>query len=171
VVKEASADVIFATLGERDEEANAVLDLRLKVRKERSAPEGTQYPFEAKIVDMGRDADGLPLTSRVINWNVERLKRVKQEKKSPAQIIMSEALAKSLQTKPEWITVNGTKVEAVQEKHLQATFRDLYLRSNPGVSSDAVGEARRRAFDKLGNTVVRTIVEGVVYVWVAAEIL
>ena len=30
----------------------ASAQLRLKVRKERSAPEGTQYPFEAKIVDM-----------------------------------------------------------------------------------------------------------------------
>jgi len=62
VVKEASADVILATLGERDEESNGVLDLRLKVRKQRSAPEGETYPFVAHTVNMEPDADGLPQT-------------------------------------------------------------------------------------------------------------
>src|SRR5262249_29066179 len=123
VVKEASADVIFATLGEGEEGGNGVLDLRMKVRKERFAPEGTQYPFEAKIVNMGEDADGLPLTSRVIDWNVERLKRVKPKKRTLAEIVLVEAFAQAQKAK---VGVNGSEVEAVSEDDLRDTYRELY---------------------------------------------
>src|SRR5262249_35745616 len=131
VVKEASADVIFATLGERDEEANAVLDLRLKVRKERSAPEGVQYPFEAVTVNMGHDADYLPLTSRIIDWNVVRVAREKQKKRTLAQTTLVEAFAQAQKAK---IGVNGTEVEAVSEDDLReptesCTFRAGRMRS------------------------------------------
>ena len=162
VVKEASADVIFATLGERDEEANAVLDLRLKVRKERSAPEGVQYPFEARLVDMGQDAGYMPLTSRVIDWNVERMKREKRKKRTPAQAVLLEAYAHAQKAK---VGVNGAEVEAVSENDLQAAFRTLYSRIKPEANSDAIGEARRRALRSMEGEIRHNTIDGTVYWW------
>src|SRR5262249_41690104 len=162
VVKEASADVIFATLGDRDEEANAVLDLRLKVRKERSAPEGTIYPFEAHTVDMGRDAGYLPLTSRVINWNVERLKREKPKKRTLAQITLVEAFAQAQKAK---VGVNGTKVEAVSEDDLREAFKEAYLRIKPDAKGFAVNAARRRALVEMEKEITHSTIDGVVYWW------
>jgi hypothetical protein len=162
VVKEASADVIFATLGERDEEANAVLDLRLKVRKERSAPEGVQYPFEALTVDMGRDADYLPLTSRVIDWNVERMKREKAKKRTLAETVLVEAFAQAHKAK---VGVNGTEVEAVSEDDLRDTYRELYLQSKPDAKRFAINQARRRALEEMEKEITHGTVDGVVYWW------
>jgi len=162
VVKEASANVIFATLGERDEETNAVLDLRLKVRKERSAPEGIQYPFEAITVDMGRDEDGLPLTSRVINWNVERMKRVKPKKRTLAQTTLVEAFEQAQKAK---VGVNGTEVEAVSEDDLRDTFKELYLQSKPEAKGFAINQARRRALVEMKKEITHGTVDGVVYWW------
>src|SRR5262249_30883720 len=170
VVKEASADVIFATLGERDEEANAVLDLRLKVRKERSAPEGTQYPFEARTVDMGQDADYMPLTSRVINWNVERLKRVKPKKRTLAETVLVEAFAQTLKTKGgARIPVNGSEVEAVREDDLRDTYKELYLQSKPEAKGFAVNQARRRALKEMEAEITHSTIDGVVYWWWAGN--
>jgi hypothetical protein len=164
VVKEASADVIFATLGERDEEANAVLDLRLKVRKERSAPEGVQYPFEARTVDMGHDADYLPLTSRVINWNVVRVKREKPKKKTLAETVLVETIAQANRTR---LAVNGVQVEAMREEELQDAYREVYRQYKPDAGSDAIGEARRRALRDMQEKgeIAHGTVEGVVYWW------
>src|SRR5262249_42581540 len=70
-VKESSADMIMDLLGEKQEDGS-VNDTRLVLRKQRSGPQGMTFPFEAKLVDMGVDRDGEPLSSRVINWNVTR---------------------------------------------------------------------------------------------------
>jgi len=162
VVKEASADVIFATLGERDEEANAVLDLRLKVRKERSAPEGTQYPFEARTVDMGRDTDGLPLTSRVINWNVERLKREKPKKRTLAQTTLVEAFAQAQKAK---VGMNGTEVGAVSEDDLREAFKERYQQYKPDANRFAISAARMRALKEMEREITHGTIGGVVYWW------
>jgi hypothetical protein len=162
VVKEASADVIFATLGERDEEANAVLDLRLKVRKERSAPEGVQYPFEARTVNMGHDAGYLPLTSRVIDWNVVRVKREKQKKRTLAETVLVEAFAQAPKAK---VGVNGTEVEAVSEDDLRDTYRELYLLSKPDAKRFAINAARRRALVEMEKEITHSTIDGVLYWW------
>ena len=166
VVKEASADTILAALGERDEETNTVDDTRIVVRKQRSGPQGEVFPFEARLVDMGLDADNEPQTSRVIDWNVKRPVKVKPEKKSPAQLILDEAFAQTFETKEVRITVNGGEVvEAVREDDLRDTFRKLYLRDKPEASLYAISEARRRAFDKMQGKIKHSTIDGVVYLW------
>jgi hypothetical protein len=166
VVKEASADTILAVLGERDEETNTVDDTRVVVRKQRSGPQGDLYPFEARIVDMGLDRDNEPLTSRVIDWNVERPEpQEKQKPKTEAQLVLEEALAQTFKTGAERITVDGVEVEAVRRELLRSVFRELYLRCKPEVSADAIGEARRRAFERMKGRILHGTVEGVVYFW------
>src|SRR5262249_1622461 len=60
-VKEASADLVMDVLGEKHEDGT-VTDSRLVLRKQRSGPQGLTFPFEAKLVDMGVDRGGEPLT-------------------------------------------------------------------------------------------------------------
>jgi hypothetical protein len=165
VVKEASADAIMAILGDRDEETNVVSDTRLVLRKQRSGPQGDIFPFEARVVDMGQDADHEPLTSRVIDWEVERPEKAKSEKKTEAQLVMEEAMIRTLEAHRERIAVNGEQVDAVSEAHLRAAFRDLYMQDKPGVTSAAVAEARRRAFERMKGRIRQSMVEGVVYLW------
>lgn len=49
IVKEASADTIFAIVGDRKEDE----DTRLVLRKQRSGPQGMVFPFQARLVPMG----------------------------------------------------------------------------------------------------------------------
>jgi hypothetical protein len=165
VVKECSADVLLAVLGERDEETHVVTDTRLVLQKLRSGPQGLEFPFVARVVEMGHDRDGAPLTSRVIDWNVERQEKVKPEKKSPAELIMDQALDQTFKTKGKRVAMNGTQVDAVCEEDLRSAFRDLYQQCQPGTSMDAIGEARRRAFKKMQGRIMQGTVEGVVYLW------
>jgi len=165
VVKECSADALLATLGERDEETHSVIDTRLVLQKLRSGPQGLLFPFEARVENMGEDRDGEPLTSRVIDWNVVRPEKVKEEKKSDAQILLEEALAQTFGTMKEQITVNGAAVEAVREEHLRSTFKEIYLRRKPQASTAAISEARRRALERMNGRIVHGTVEGIVYLW------
>ena len=125
------------------------------------------YPFEAPTVEMGRDADGLPLTSRVIDWNVKRMIRVKPEKKSPAQIILDEAIAQTFEAKEVQIAVNGSKVSAIREYDLRAAFKELYLQHKPDASRSTIDAARYRAFGKMEDVIKQGTIDGVVYLWFA----
>lgn len=65
--KEAAADFVLALLGERDLAGN-VTDRRLAVRKVRGAPSGAEIPFDLRVVELGIDRDGEPVTTCVIDW-------------------------------------------------------------------------------------------------------
>jgi AAA domain len=166
VVKECSADALLATLGERDEETHSVIDTRLVLQKLRSGPQGLDFPFEARVVDMGEDRDGEPLTSRVINWNVVRPEKAKPEKKTEAQSALEVGLAQTFETDPIQIKVDGvTEVLAVREELLRTTFMKLYQERKPGLSANALRQAWSKALDKMGNSIERGVVDGAVYVW------
>jgi hypothetical protein len=165
VVKEASADTILAVLGERDPETNVMEDTRIVLRKQRSGPQGEEFPFIARLVDMGEDRDGEPLTSRVIHWDVERVEKVKPEKKTEAQLLLEEALAQTFMTRSQQITVNGATIEAVKEEDLRTTFSDLYKRGKPDADAYAIKQARWRGLKKMQKAIMQESVEGVLYVW------
>jgi hypothetical protein len=66
--KEASADLVLACLGER-ELSGQVFNTRLAVRKNRSGPQGMEYPFTLREVEGEEpDEDGEPVTTRVVDW-------------------------------------------------------------------------------------------------------
>jgi hypothetical protein len=66
--KEASADLVLACLGER-ELGGQVFNTRLAVRKNRSGPQGMEYPFVLREVEGEEpDEDGEPITTRVVDW-------------------------------------------------------------------------------------------------------
>jgi hypothetical protein len=66
--KEASADLVLACLGER-ELGGQVFNTRLAVRKNRSGPQGMEYPFTLREVEGEElDEDAEPIRTRVVDW-------------------------------------------------------------------------------------------------------
>jgi hypothetical protein len=66
--KEASADSVLVCLGHK-ELSGAITNARLAVRKNRGGPQGQEYPFTLRLVEMGQDADGEPETTMVVDWS------------------------------------------------------------------------------------------------------
>ena len=66
-VKEGTGDVIFALLGEKTL-AGEVTHTRLALRKRRGGKNGEEFPFQPRVVDMGVDNRGFPMSTLVIDW-------------------------------------------------------------------------------------------------------
>jgi hypothetical protein len=67
--KEANAELVLACLGER-ELSGRVVNTRLAIRKNRAGPQGQEYPFTLRKVQLGVDEDGDPITTMVVDWQV-----------------------------------------------------------------------------------------------------
>ena len=67
--KEGHTDVVLALLGDRAQ-SGTVTCTRLCARKRRSGPNGEEFPFRTRVVDMGTDEKGTPVTTLVIDWTV-----------------------------------------------------------------------------------------------------
>jgi hypothetical protein len=64
---EDDSDVVLALLGEKGING-AVTNARLCARKRRNGPNGEEFPFPTKLVDMGVDSHGAPLSTLTIEW-------------------------------------------------------------------------------------------------------
>ena len=71
---EDDSDVVLALLGEKGING-AVTNPRLCARKRRSGPNGEEFPFRTKVVQMGVDQHGVPITTLVIEWSPEEASR------------------------------------------------------------------------------------------------
>jgi hypothetical protein len=68
VAKETQGDLILACLGDR-ERSGRVINTRLAVRKCRSGPQGQEFPFTVRSIELpDKDEDGEPYSSLVIDW-------------------------------------------------------------------------------------------------------
>ena len=65
--KEANAELVLACLGER-EVSGRVVNTRLAIRKNRAGPQGLEFPFTLRVVELGQDEDGDPITTLVVDW-------------------------------------------------------------------------------------------------------
>jgi hypothetical protein len=65
--KESNAELVLACLGER-ELSGQVRNTRLAVRKNKGGPQGQEYPFALRVVELGLDEDGDPITTMVVDW-------------------------------------------------------------------------------------------------------
>lgn len=121
--KEANSDFVFALLGTKDL-AGTVSDTRLALRKMREGPSGMEIPFAPKVVDMGNDEHGYPLTSVVLDWNV---KRMSKEKKTNAQQVLEAVLSLALKEHGELVKMaDGREVRAVGRMQVLASYKAAY---------------------------------------------
>jgi hypothetical protein len=65
--KEWSADVEWLCLGDRAL-SGTVSNTRLSIRKHRGGSHGAEYPYALRVVEVGKDEDGDPITTTVVDW-------------------------------------------------------------------------------------------------------
>jgi hypothetical protein len=138
--REASADVVLASLGDRDEDGQ-VTDTRLTLRKARSGPSGLVFPFETRTVELGFDDFDRPVTTLTINWDVERPEpqRPKAQSLTLLEQVMTELLTKSGET-------NGG-AKTVAKPAVRAAFQDAFRKNKPDAKTRAINEAFLRALE------------------------
>lgn len=164
VVKETSADIVHALLGERDVSTGLVTDRRLVLRKVRSGPEGLIIPFEVREITIGTDNHNYPKTTLTIDWNVERpAKEERTKRKTDAEEILFQALEQAMKEQAETITYNEQQIEAVRMKLVREIFMKRYRQRKPNAASHSIEEMWRRTYKAAA--IGKAMVNGVEYLW------
>ena len=161
--KEASADAIFAAMGTRKLDGT-VEDRHLVVRKVRDGPEGMIFPFAGKIVDMGRDDRGAPVTTLVIDWNVVRPQGAAPRRKR-SEVVFEGVLVDTIRDHGVKITpANGhDEVDAAPQNRVRDAFKEAHLADKPNASIDTITRAFNRAIKK--GVESGAIVADGLYIW------
>jgi hypothetical protein len=156
--KEANADFVLASVGEKRADGR-VENSELNLRKLRDGPQGLTIPFEARVVDMGQDEHSYPVTSCVIDWNVQR--RPKEKKLSESELLLSKALGDTLAAK-------GEMVEGMMRARRDDVRVAFYAAYKPteNLDNDAKAERWRKALKSHGSIETRTIGDVAYLSWV-----
>jgi hypothetical protein len=126
--KEGSADVILALLGERNV-AGRVTNTRLALRKRRSGQNGEEFPFSTRVVELGADQFGEPVTTLTIDWAPQGAKvPTKGKPWSKSLRLLQQCLATALtesgsEQRP---FADGPTVRAVDLEAVRAEFFKSY---------------------------------------------
>jgi AAA domain len=173
--KEGDVDVVLALLGDKDI-GGAISNTRLCARKRRSGPNGEEFPFYVKRVDMGVDEDGDPITTLTVDWTAVAQSRTKTSQDDEGwtrslrllrRVLMNVLVDHGTEQQP---FVDGPVVRAVDLESIRPEF----YRSYPAEGDEKAKQAiRQKAFRRAINTAqssnligVRDI-NGVTFVWLA----
>ena len=171
--KEGAADVVLALLGERTV-AGAVTDTRLALRKRRSDQNGEEFPFTIRVVELGTDRFGEPVTTLTIDWAPQGAKTtIKSKPWSKSLRLLQRTLSTALaelgsQQRP---FADGPIVCAVDLEAVRSEFYKSYPADGAEKQKQA---ARRQAFNRAirdaqaGNLIAIRAVDGVTLIWLAA---
>jgi hypothetical protein len=171
--KEGAADVVLALLGERTV-AGAVTDTRLALRKRRSGQNGEEFPFTIRVVELGTDQFGEPVTTLTIDWAPQGAKTtIKSKPWSKSLRLLQRTLSTALaelgsQQRP---FADGPIVCAVDLEAIRSEFYKSYPADGPEKQKQA---ARRQAFNRAirdaqaGNLIAIRAVDGITLIWLAA---
>jgi Bifunctional DNA primase/polymerase, N-terminal/AAA domain/Primase C terminal 2 (PriCT-2) len=156
--KEANADFVLSTLGDRSL-SGEVTNTRLAIRKEKEGPQGMEFSFAGRVVDMGRDIHGYPITARVIDWNV-----VHEKPRSVSELMLERALAMALGRHGESIrvVVDGfeKQVQGANKEWVRTAYKELFVDEKPQAETRTVNAAFRRAMDKAESKAGRVSTQG-----------
>jgi hypothetical protein len=172
--KEGAADVVLALLGERNV-AGSVTNTRLALRKRRSGQNGEEFPFSTRVVELGADQFGEPVTTLVIDWAAQGARAAPAKDKAWSKSLrllqrtLSTALAElGSQQRP---FADGPIVRAVDLEAVRAEFYKSY----PADGTDKQKQTtRRQAFNRaIKDAQASSLVGvrdtgGVTLVWLAA---
>jgi hypothetical protein len=166
--KEANSDFVLALLGNKDLAGN-VSDTRMSLRKVREGLTGKEFPFAPKVVDMGTDRHGYPLTSVVIDWSVTRA--APPERRPVSSQIFDGALDSAISLHGKMVTPAGEarQVKAVARMHVMEAFKAAY---KPGrnISEHARRGAFRAAITNAEGRIREETINGIDYLWRGVEI-
>jgi hypothetical protein len=148
--KEANSDFTLAILGDK-ELTGDVKNTRMALRKLRDGPQGLEIPFTARVVDMGKDERGYPVTSVVIDWAAAAKPSAKGDTWTTAALKL---LRKSLMNVLVECGTNqqpyadGPVVRAVDLEIVRTEFYRSYAADGDAAQKH---EARRKAFRRAVN--------------------
>jgi hypothetical protein len=176
--KEGNADVVLALLGDK-EISGAITNTRLALRKRRSGPNGEEFPFKPRVIDMGVDQHSKPLTTLVLDWEKTPGPKSFSTSKEDARWTKSlrmlrQALMNTLidhgQDRRPW--ADGPTVRAVDADLVRNEFYRTHLaEGTPEQKQAAKQKAFRRAVnDAQAKKLVGILDDGnKVWMWLAAQ--
>jgi AAA domain/Bifunctional DNA primase/polymerase, N-terminal len=145
--KEGAADVVLALLGERTV-AGKVTNPRLALRKRRSGPNGEEFPFETRTVDLGMSQFGEPVSSLAIEWTPEIRTPTNNDKAWPKSLrLLQRAMMSVLADRGvnQYPFPNGPMVRAVDIEIVRAEFYQSYPADGAAKQKQ---ETTRKAFNR-----------------------
>jgi hypothetical protein len=155
--KEAAADAVLAILGDR-KLSGEVSNCRLAIRKLRNGQAGKEIRFDTRVLQLGSDEDGDPITTRVIEWKTSG-ERQAMEAKKPRWTTTLEPLRKALTTvlsEQGQLTrpfgQEGLVVRAVNYDILRAEF---FTRVTVDSPEERQADAKRKKFDRAFDAAAR----------------
>jgi hypothetical protein len=129
--KEANSDAVQAILGDRAMNGT-VTNTRLAIRKLRDGPQGEEFAFFPKTVDMGVDEERNPVTSRIISWEATDIPESDEVRdRSPAEKVFDRVLADALKNHGVIIQRNGGDATAVRRDLVRDAFVAAYAVNKP----------------------------------------
>jgi hypothetical protein len=148
--KEGAADVVLATLGDKAV-SGEVTNTRLALRKRRSGANGQEFPFKARVVDMGVNSRGNQETTLVLDWGgtVAPAKTAKDDwgktkgVKLLRRIIMSMLVDQGVELRP-W--ADGPTVRALKLEDVKTEFFKSYY--TKGETEALRTKAKKAAFER-----------------------
>jgi hypothetical protein len=171
--KEADADLVLALLGEKSI-AGSVTNPRLAIRKRRSGSNGDEYMFRPKVVDMGQDESGNPMTTLTIEWltSQEHVGKAAPDPWTKSLRLLKQTLMGTLADAgtDQVPYANGPTVRAIDIETVRAEFYKSYP-----ASGDDKAAARRQAFNRALKAAQQQQLIGVrdigsaTYVWLATH--
>ena len=143
--KEGNADTVLAMLADR-ELSGTITNTRLAVRKQRDGMSGFEIPFTPRVIDMGLDEDGDPITAVVLDWGAPRRAARAAGRKNKNLEALCHALAETINKKgfPFQPAPGGETAQGCYSEDLQKTF----LAQRP-TRRGTTADAGRKAYDRL----------------------
>ena len=148
--KEGAADVVLALLGDKSI-SGEVTNTRLALRKRRGGANGQEFPFRPRVVDMGVDKFGKPVSTLVIDWGAtaDAPTAAKADPRwSKSLRLLRQVLMNLLvdQGTEQRIHADGPVVRTVNIETVRAEFYRCYLADGDTAAKKA--DARKKAFKR-----------------------
>jgi hypothetical protein len=180
IAKEDNSEVVLCCLGER-ELSGRVVNTRLAIRKNRGGPQGQEYPFSLRSVELGVDEDEEPITTMVVDWQTgpagstaeppgDPWQQSRQADTRQAMLLLKRVLMAVLAK--EGINLpcgpDGPEVRMVDQEIIREEF---YARTAADGTPAQKAEFKRKRFNRALNRAeemqligIREI-NGIVYLW------
>jgi hypothetical protein len=166
--------VVLAVLGERQLNGT-VTNSRVALRKLRSGETGSEFPFRSRVVDLGPDKYGKPVTTLMIDWTAVQAgtwtgasaKPDPQGLRQIRQVIMTILADKGVELT---VVPDSPPVRAVDLEEVRAEFYKSYIPTAEG-DEKKKQNARRQAFKRATDMALdREVVgaraaDGKIWVW------
>lgn len=145
-VKEGHADVVLATLGERQVNGT-ITNTRLAIRKLRDGPSGLEIPFTPRDMVIGTDADGEREMRKVLDWSEPEEAAAAADSWPPSLQLLRRILMTTIADVSKEVTpfADGPTVRAVDRELIRAEFCKQYPADGDTKQKAAT---RRQAFGR-----------------------